>query len=169
LNKTTVCLEEELRAWLKGAEHIVIAGIGNTIRCDDGVGVRIVEGLHCKVSLSVTLIECETAPESFVDEIVALKPTHVLLIDAAKLGMKPGKVRLCSPEEVLNMRAISTHALPIRVFCEYVVELTGAKIALILIEPKWTEFGEGLTEDIESTAAIVESALCRLVGTSGEQ
>jgi hydrogenase 3 maturation protease len=159
LHKPTVHLEEELRAWLQGAEGVVVAGIGNAIRRDDGVGVKIVASLRGRVSSSVKLIECETAPESFVDEIVAIRPTHVLLIDAAKLGMEPGRARLCAPEEVLDLRAISTHALPIRVFCEYVVQLTGAKIALILIEPGNTDFGEGLTIELENASVFVGAAL----------
>jgi len=159
LNAPTVRLEEELRTWLQGAKGVVVAGIGNAIRRDDGVGVRIVEDLRNKVSQAVTLIACETAPESFVDEIISIQPTHVLLIDAAMRGLKPGEVRLCSPEEVLNMRAISTHALPVRVFCEYVVKLTGAKIALLLIEPKYTDFGEGLSDVLEAVTVDVERAL----------
>lgn len=155
----TVRLGEELRFWLSGAKGVVVAGIGNAIRRDDGVGVKIVEGLQGRVSPAITLIACETAPESFVDEIINIRPTHVLLIDAAQLGMRPGQVRLCAPEEVLHMRAISTHALPLRVFCEYVVQLTGAKIALILIEPKDTDFGEGLTRELENAAAAVDEAL----------
>ena len=72
---------------LSDASIIVVAGIGNAIRCDDYVGVRVVEGLEGKTSLAVHLIECETVPESFVDEIVSIHPTHVLLIDAALLGL----------------------------------------------------------------------------------
>lgn len=161
MNASTDRLEDELRAWLLGAKGVVVAGIGNQIRSDDGVGVRIVEDLHGRTPPSVTLIECETAPESFVDEIVAIGPTHVLLIDAAKLGMRPGQVRLCAPEEVLNLRAISTHALPLRVFCEYVVQLTGARIALLLIEPKNTDFGEGLSPEVAATETRLVAALSR--------
>ena len=152
-------MEVELRTWLSGATSVVLAGIGNAIRSDDYVGVRIVEDLAGKLSSVVRLIECETVPESFVDEIVEIGPTHVLLIDAAVLGLVPGTVHLYDAEEVMNVPTISTHTLPLRVFCEYVRTLTGAKIALILIEPKNVDFGEGLTEEAEAAAVRVESAL----------
>jgi hydrogenase 3 maturation protease len=163
LHEHTRKIDDELRTWLDGAKSVVVAGIGNAIRSDDYVGVRIVEDLQGKVSGSVHLIECETVPESFVDEIVITCPTHVLLIDAALLGLMPGAAHLYEPEEVVNVPTISTHTLPLRVFCEYVETMTGAKIALLLIEPKNVDFGEGLTPEVEDAAAQVEAALLRIL------
>ena len=159
MNERTTDLEEELRTWLKGATSVVVAGIGNAIRSDDFVGVRVAEDLQGKVSEAVHLIECETVPESFVDEIIEIRPTHVLLIDAAVLGLEPGSVHLYDSEVVTDVRTISTHALPLRVFCEHVRQLTGARIAFLLIEPRNADFGEGLTPEIEAAAAKVEVAL----------
>ena len=141
-------LKGELRVWLRNADKVVVAGIGNGIRHDDFAGVKVVQDLTGKVSDKVHLIECETVPESFVDEIIEVRPTHVLLVDAALLGLPPGTAHLYEVEEVVNSTNISTHTLPLRVFCEYVFALTGAKIALLLIEPLDTEFGEGLSPAI---------------------
>ena len=152
-------LEEELRAWLSGAKSVVVAGIGNAIRRDDFVGVKIVEGLRSKVSDHVHLIECETVPESFVDEIIEVRPTHVLLVDAALLGLRPGTAHLYQAEEVLNVPSISTHTMPLRVLCDYVRQLTGADIALVLIEPKDTDFGEGMSVELQEAADRVVSQL----------
>jgi len=152
--------ESELKNWLSGAGSVVIAGIGNEIRRDDFVGVKIVRDLDGKVPQTVHLIECETVPESFMDEIIQFKPTHVLLIDAAVLGLKPGTVRLYDPCKVVNVPPISTHSLPVRVFCDYLTELTKAKIALLLVEPGDTDFGEGLSLEVSSvTKRIVRSLL----------
>jgi len=159
LKEHTRELEDELRTWLGDATSVVVAGVGNAIRLDDYIGVRVVEDLHGKVSEKVHLIECETVPESFVDEIIEVCPSHVLLVDAAVLGLRPGTAHLYDAEEVMNVSTISTHTLPLRVFCEYVVKLTGARIALLLIEPKDTDFGEGLTPEIEAAASRVEAAL----------
>ena len=150
----------ELEKWLAKSGKIVVAGIGNPIRMDDFVGVKIVQDLQGKLPGNVHLIECETVPESFMDEIVQLKPSHVLLIDAAVMELKPGEVRLFDAEKVTSFPAISTHMLPLRVFCEYITQLAGAKIALLLIQPGNTEFGEGLTPEVASAAErIVESLL----------
>ncbi|MHC1709368.1 MAG: hydrogenase 3 maturation endopeptidase HyCI [Methanomassiliicoccales archaeon] len=159
MQERTSSLDEELRAWLEGAGKLVVAGIGNGIRRDDFVGVKVVQDLAGKVSSNVHLIECETVPESFVDEIIEIAPTHVLLVDAAVLGLPSGTAHLYEVEDVVNSTSISTHTLPLRVFCEYVFTLTGARIALLLIEPLETDFGEGLSPELQKAADRVVGAL----------
>ncbi len=151
--------ESLLKEWLSGAKSVVVAGIGNEIRHDDFVGVKIVRDLQGRVSGKVHLVECETVPESFMDEIADFKPSHVLLLDAALLGLEPGEIRLYDPCKIVDIPAISTHSLPVRVFCDYVTELTKAKIALLLVEPKDTDFGEGLSSEVSAAAAGVVGVL----------
>jgi hydrogenase 3 maturation protease len=156
-------VQKELKEWLANREKVVVAGIGNPIRMDDFVGVKIIQDLQGKLPRNVCLIECETVPESFMDEIVELKPSHVLLIDAAVMGLKPGEVRLYDAEKITNIPSISTHTLPIRVFCDYITQLAKAKIALLLIEPGNTEFGEGLTPEVESVAEKIKLMLLKIL------
>ena len=155
--------EKELKEWLKGAQQVVVAGIGNSIRSDDFVGVKIIQDIQDKVSSKVHIIECETVPESFMDEIVELKPSHVLLIDAAILDLRPGDFRLFDSEKVTNMPAISTHMLPLRVFCDYITQMSNAKLALLLIEPGNVEFGEGLTDEVRKASEIISELLLKLL------
>jgi len=155
-------LQKALEEWLAHSERIVVAGIGNPIRSDDFVGVKIVQNLQGKVPERVHLIECETVPESFMQEIVDLKPSHVVRIDAAILELTPRETRLVFPEQVTAFPAITTHMLPLRVFCEYVAKMTEAKIALLLIEPKNMEFGEGLTPEVQAAAEKITEMLLTL-------
>ena len=154
--------QDELEKWFADADRVVVAGIGNPIRRDDFVGVKIVQDLEGKVSKNVHLIECETVPESFMQEIIDFKPSHVLLVDAAFLGLKPGETRIVFPEQVANFPAITTHVLPLRIFCEYISKMTEAKIALLLVEPEDTEFGEGLTPEVQATAEKITKILLEL-------
>ena len=156
-------VKKELKKWLSGVERVVVAGIGNPIRMDDFVGVKIVQDLQGKVSGKVYLIECETVPESSLQQITDFNPTHVLLIDAAILGLKPGNSRLINPERLANFPAFSTHMLPLRIFCEYLAKTTNAKIALLLIEPKETDFGEGITSEVETAAGFLVNFLLELL------
>lgn len=151
--------DEKLKDWLSDAERVVVAGIGNPIRMDDFVGVKVVRDLQGKISEKVLLIECETVPESFIQQIMDFKPTHILLIDAAVMGLEPGECRIVKPEHLQVFPAISTHMLPLRVFCDYLNKTVGAKIALLLIEPKETDFGEGLSEEVEATARKIVDLL----------
>jgi hydrogenase 3 maturation protease len=155
-------LQRALSEWLADAERVVVAGIGNPIRRDDFVGVKIVQDLQGKVPEKVCLLECETVPESFMQEIVDLKPSHVLLIDAAILGLKPSEARLVFPEQVTNFPPVTSHVLPLRIFCEYVAKMSEAKIALLLIEPEDMEFGEGLSPAVQGAAEKITKILIKL-------
>jgi hydrogenase 3 maturation protease len=153
----------DLKNWLSNAQKVVVAGIGNPLRKDDFVGVEIVRNLQNKVSQSVYLIECETVPESFIEQITEFKPTHILIIDAALLNLKSGSSKLVEPGQMVKQTAISTHALPLRIFCEYLAKTTGAKIALLLIQPKDADFGEGLTAELKNTAAKLTNLLSKIL------
>jgi hydrogenase 3 maturation protease len=152
-------IRDVLKKWFTDAERVVVAGIGNPIRKDDFVGVRIAQDLIGRVSDKVQLLECETVPESSLQEIVDLDPSHVLLIDAAVLGLKPGEIRLVFPERIADFPPITTHVLPLRIFCELIASMTKAKIALLLIEPENTEFGEGLTPKVQAAADKIVNIL----------
>jgi hydrogenase 3 maturation protease len=162
LAKGEYSIRDALRKWFASAEKVVVAGIGNPIRGDDFVGVKIVQDLKGKVSDKISLLECETVPESFMQEIFDHKPSHVLLVDAAVLGLKPGETRLVFPEQVADFPAVTTHMLPLRIFCEYIIKMTEAKIALLLIEPKNNEFGEGLTPEVQAAAEKIANILQKL-------
>ncbi len=152
-----------MKNWFSNAQKVVIAGIGNPLRKDDFVGVEIVRNLQNKVSQSVCLIECETVPESFIEPITEFKPTHILIIDAAMLNIKPGSSKLIEPRQMMKHPPISTHALPLKIFCEYLEKTTGAKIALLVIQPKETSFGEGLTSKLRETSTNLTSLLSKIL------
>jgi hydrogenase 3 maturation protease len=156
-------IEKELKNWFAGAKRVVIAGIGNPIRQDDFVGTKIAQDLQGKVSNNVQLIECETVPESYILEIEEFKPSHVLLIDAALLDLAPGEICLISPEQVAGFSAVSSHVLPLRVFSDYLKESTGAKVALLLVQPKNVEFGEGLSPELQAAAGRIADLLMSLL------
>ncbi|MDH5437953.1 MAG: hydrogenase 3 maturation endopeptidase HyCI [Candidatus Bathyarchaeota archaeon] len=155
--------ENRLRNWLSNSRRVVIAGVGNPLRKDDFVGVKIVRNLRNKVSEAVYLIECETVPESFIQPIEEFKPTHILVIDAALLNLKPCSSKFIEPTQLAEQTAISTHALPLQIFCEYLARTTGAEIALLVIQPKDASFGEGLTSELERTAKHLTSFLLKIL------
>jgi hypothetical protein len=51
--------------------------------------------------------------------------------------------------------------LPLRIFCEYLAKTTKAEIALLLIEPRKTDFGEGLTPKLAASAQNIVDFLPR--------
>jgi hypothetical protein len=53
--------------------------------------------------------------------------------------------------------------LPLRIFCEQVKKVTGAKIALLLIEPANMEFGEGLSAEVQATSERLTNVLLEVL------
>ena len=159
----TVDIKSSLKDWFSGAQKVVVAGIGNPFRRDDFVGVEIVRSLQNNVSESVFLIEAETIPESYMQQIVAFKPTHILLVDAGMINREPGTPQLADPAQLIRKTSISTHTLPLRIFCDYLTETTAAKIALLIIQPQDTSFGEGLTPKLKETATNLTNLLQKLL------
>lgn len=156
-------VKEDLKNWFADAKKIVLAGIGNPIRSDDYVGLKIVENLRGKVPENVRLLECETVPENYMSDIEKFKPTHILLVDAAFLELKPGEASLVDAERMMDYSTISTHALPLKIFCEHLKKTTEAKIGLLLIEPKNIEFGEGLSVEVQAEAEKLTKLLIDLL------
>ncbi len=157
-------LEQELKKWLTDARKVVIVGIGNQIRMDDFVGMKIVQDLKDKVSSDkIMFIEAETIPEDHLVEILVFEPSHVLFIDAAILGLEPGDSRLTGTERLESVSPFSTHMLPLRVFCEHIQKATDADVRLLLIEPKLTDFGEGFSSETEHTRREITRILTKIL------
>ena len=155
---------KDLERWFSEAKKIVIIGVGNPIRRDDNIDVDVVNDLEGNVPSSVLLIKSETVPESFIGSIEQFDPTHILIIDAALLELEPGSVKLF--ESISTSRtAISTHNLPIQIFIEYLIRTTGAKIAMLLIQPKDTSFGEGLTKQLSTKKENLVKTIIKIVNS----
>lgn len=163
MTKLECDFQEKFKRWIKNSREVVIAGIGNPIRSDDFIGVKIVQDLKNKVHKRVNLFECETVPESFLEPIIELNPTHIILIDAAYLGLKPGNIKLIKPEQIINFSSITSHILPLRVFCEFIKKTTNAKIILLLIEPKNTDFGEELSSEVQESSDQLVKFLIKML------
>ena len=156
-------VEESLKIWLTGAKKVVVTGVGNPFRKDDFVGVKIVQNLKNKVSDKNFLIEAETIPESYMQKIVNFKPTHLLLIDAGIINQPAGTATLAHPEQLMRKTSISTHTLPLRIFCDYITQKAKAKIALLIIEPANVDFGEGLSPALKETVKKLTKLLQALL------
>ena len=145
--------------WFLKAETVVIVGVGNPYRKDDFIGVEIIRNLKNNVTKSVFLIEAETIPEGYIQQIIEFNPSHILIIDAGLIEKKPGVFKIISSFHLSRKTSISTHTLPLRIFCDYLKKTTNAKIALLIIQPKDVTFGEGLTPTLKKTAKTLSNLI----------
>ena len=81
------------------APRVVVMGIGNLLKGDDGFGVRVVEALgQCDLPTDVECIDGGTGGPTLMvhfDEAEVL-----ILIDAADLKSEPGTLRVFSLDDI---------------------------------------------------------------------
>ena len=124
-------LAEGLRIYFGSAEkRIVLVGVGNPMRADDGVGPKIIELLQERPTENALLINAESVPEAFTGMVEMYKPTHVLLIDAANFRGQVGETRLITGAQI-GGHALSTHSLPLNLFISYIEKSIEVPVILL--------------------------------------
>ncbi len=162
-NTGIMALEQELREYLgEGERKVVLMGIGNPMRGDDAVGVTIIHRLQNAALPGVMLLNTETVPESFIGKVESYNPTHVLLLDAANFGGRPGESKLIDPTQI-GLQAVSTHSLPLTIFISYIEKSLGIKVLLLGIQPKLVAFSEDMTPELVEAAERIAGTLHRLL------
>ena len=141
--------ELQLNEFLKGYEKLLILGVGNELKRDDGVGPFIVDNLDEKDN--VICINARTVPENFTGKIRKEQPSHVIIVDACLMGGEAGDIKIVDKDDFVNI-GISTHSMSLSYFVNYLERDNDFKIIFVGIEPETMEFGEELSEKIEKTA-----------------
>jgi len=156
-------LEQELGEYLgEGERRVVLMGVGNPMRGDDGVGVAIIQRLQENPIPGVMLLNTETVPESYIGKVESHRPTHVLLVDAANFGGRPGDTRLIDSQHI-GGQAVSTHSLPLTIFITYIEKSLGIKVLLLGVQPKTVAFGEGMTSELAEASKRIAETLRRML------
>ncbi len=162
---------EFLKDWLRGAERLAVVGAGSTLRADDAAGMEVVTRLMeaYPPSAHPRLLFCpgETAPENFSGKIRAFSPTHLLVVDAANVGLAPGEIVDIPPENV-GGPAFLSHMLPLKVLINYLAGDTGAKSALLGIQSQSLEFDGPMTPAVASAVDELCDALRCAIGECWE-
>lgn len=143
-------MKQELTEFLSGYNKLVILGIGNDLKGDDGLGTFIARSLN-NLGPKIASIDGGVVPENFTGTIKKESPTHILLVDAVDMNKAPGFVRMVHKEEISNY-SISTHSMPISFLINYLETGTDAKIALIGVQPRSMELGQEMTNEVKKSA-----------------
>ena len=135
-----------LTPFLKG--RVCILGFGNRMWRDDGVGSCIAEALQDCPNLDS--VDGGFVPENHLEVVASKNPDTILMIDAADFGGTPGETRLLQPGDVA-VAGISTHAGSPQMLGKYLEARTGARVALLAIQPKDTSEGNELSPEVSAT------------------
>ena len=152
-------LRVRLEKSLKGAKRVALLAAGSSLRGDDAAGLVIAEKhaasvkirkLHSKFRVFVG----ETAPENLTGEIRKFNPDHLLIVDSADAGKKPGAVMLISPQEAGGF-SFSTHQLPLKLMVRYLQESISCSVTIVGVQPGSLAFGKPLSRAIRASAGKV--------------
>jgi hydrogenase 3 maturation protease len=157
-------LRDELRARLKGT--VLVVGIGNTLRGDDGFGPRMLERLEGKVS--ARLLDVGEVPESYLGRLLEQKARTILVLDAADIGEAAGTVTILEADDLAGCN-VSTHQMPLELFFRYLRENTRADVFALGVQPKQIALGSEMSPEVESTAGILSEVLIDLLGEAPAQ
>jgi hydrogenase maturation protease len=142
----------------------LVLGVGNILMSDDGVGVRLMERLRdLEPALpGVEYVDAGTLSYVLLPGIQACDA--LLVLDAARLGERPGSMRLlrdAAMDDFLRSARCSVHEVGMRDLLD-MARLTGSlpsRRAFLGIEPGETGWGEALGKEVDAALpAAVDAA-----------
>ncbi|MFH1776973.1 MAG: hydrogenase 3 maturation endopeptidase HyCI [Candidatus Omnitrophota bacterium] len=143
---------------LKG--KIVIVGVGNTLRGDDGFGPMLIDRL--KFNTRLVCINAGSAPENYTGKIIKENPDTILIIDAVHLGLRPGEYDVLRPDEIIKS-GFTTHDISPRMFIEFLQKETKADIYLLGVQPGNISFGAEISVEVKRTLEKIKALLSKVV------
>jgi len=135
-------------------KKVLIIGMGNRLKGDDGVGSIIAEKLKEKIRKeNLFVIDAENAPENYTGKIKEISPELLLIIDAVDFNSYPGDFRIFEINEIKDT-TVSTHNFSISLLKKFIKV---DEIYLLGIQPENISFGENLSERVKkSVEKIIE-------------
>ncbi|MGC9319142.1 MAG: hydrogenase 3 maturation endopeptidase HyCI [Armatimonadota bacterium] len=157
-------LREQLRELLRD-RAVVVMGVGNEVRGDDGFGVRAAEGIEHRVP--VTVFVTFDLPEDYAVKAADLQPDLVLVLDAADFGGEPGQVRLIPAEQIPPTPGV-THRPSLEMMARFLELDAGAETWVVGVQPDLQRVGVGdeMSEPVRQAADELATMLVELLRSS---
>ena len=154
-------ISEKIDLFLEDCNSLIVLGIGNDIRGDDGLGPYIInqmtdlkENLSLKEPQSlenVHLLNGGSVPENFTGLIKRIDPSHIIIIDATLMNEEPGFIKIVNKEDISNV-SISTHSMSLSYLVKYLEIEIDFKLIFIGIQPKDMDLTFELTDTIKNSS-----------------
>ncbi len=145
-------------------QKTIFAGIGNSMRGDDGFGPYFINKLKEKKLLPEDfLLAVEDVPENFAFPIARKSAENVIFVDAVIVNASPGSVVFGPLEEFDEVGEIaSTHRMSLKLTAR-IIEETGKKVYILGVVPETTEFGRGMTPLVTGVADELVNLVAELI------
>lgn len=155
-------LMENLKEKIKTATKVALLAVGSELRGDDAAGLLVAEEVQKKRPKILEIVIGGTAPENQTGEIKRLKPSHLIIVDAAEMKAPPGTIKLISPEEIGGF-SFSTHALPLKVMIDFILQDIQCEVLIIAVQPKSLGFGSEVSPEVKKAAGEIAADLIGLL------
>lgn len=167
-------LKSYVKNKLKGASRIAVLSVGSELRADDSAGLMVGEALLKAIpkkqkSPEVKIFMGATAPENLTGEIREFGPSHLIIIDTAEMGKKPGEILILDPEKLGAGVTFSTHKMPAEVLIKYFLNSVKCKVLMIGIQPKSLIFGKPPSIEVKKSVKTVSAALSSSILTKKDK
>jgi hydrogenase 3 maturation protease len=156
-------LKATLKKRLRDVRRLALLGVGSELRADDAAGLLVAKRLEERCGVAVSSCEVKvfygaTAPENITGEIKKFRPTHLVVVDSADAGERPGAVTLIEPEDEGGV-SFSTHRLPVRLVTGYLGKFLECEMIVIGIKPKTLDFFRRPSPEVRTAVRSVSNAI----------
>lgn len=126
--------------------RVVLLGVGNTMRGDDGLGPELIKRLRNKTKAK--LLDGGELPENYASAIIKHSPDCLVIIDAADLQQAPGHAAII-PENQITGTSFSSHKMPLTMLAAIIRQtLPEIKIIIIGVQPQSAQLAEAITPPV---------------------
>jgi hydrogenase maturation protease len=142
--------------------NLIIIGVGNPMRSDDGIGPKIIELLRQHKNLNCDLLDAGTDGLALLD--VLQNYQRAIIIDAVNMGAAVGTLRMFSPcEAIIEIRSdtLSTHGFGLAEVIKLMEQLgIKTELTIVGIQPGNIDYGDKLSNEVAAKISdILESCL----------
>lgn len=148
----------------------LVIGLGNPLRGDDGIGVRVVQELASRrLPPDVEVLDGGTQGLGIVNELEGRE--RVILVDAANVGASPGCFVRFTLDQALLVGAdehLSVHAAGLRdaLLLAQALDMLPDELVVYGVQPANMAWETGLSPAVEASLPDLISALLAEVGKS---
>lgn len=147
-----------IKPYLRG--KVLVLGIGNTLRSDDGFGSLFARQIRDKVSFLV--IDTGGSPENYLEKVIRLRPDNIIIVDALDFAGKPGEIRILKAEDLQTSNLFFSHNCSLTLLINYLQNHLPANIILLIVQPKDIRLGNRLTPKIKESLKRLEKAFLQV-------
>jgi hydrogenase 3 maturation protease len=139
-------------------------GIGNELKADDGIGLRVAKELQKDgLQNKETMIIPADVPENWIQPIAKFRPELLVLVDTADFRGKAGEIRAIKDDEISKVFT-NTHSVPLILFLEAIKkQVPKTRTIFIGIQPKTMDFGKPMSREVRLAGNKAMDAIKKIV------